>query len=284
MHFSSAAANYVAPPIAENINLASSAHLSLLHAWLHKHTLGLSASQRQSIKCILDFLEVSDLEDLYAIDEPALSYACAHKPASGAPGHFTIPDISRLRRVLCASNIPTFSQPQSTVQSTSSTPIAGVSCTMTNCKQLAKGDNDSCVPCDPIFSTPILGTPTPKRKWTIVRVVDLTERLNALVGTTRQHYNGHDYYTNEWPVVIKLLWVHLCEDTSLDCFWNWRDPTPVPIKKSWQRRTSTYPPEGADYFGVEYSCDFTTICGCPRKLRVLRSPHKFLFQIHLSEV
>jgi hypothetical protein len=241
MHFSSAVANYLAPPIAHNTNMASSVHLSLLDAWLHKHTCEFSASQMQSIQCILAFLEVTDLEDLYAIDEPTLSYACAHKPAPGAPGHFTIPDISRFRRVLCASTIPTFSQPRSTVQSMSSPPISGVSCSMTDCKQQAKGDIDSCVPCDPIFSTPIVGTHTPKRKWTLVRVVDLTERLNAHLGATRQHYNGHDYYTNEWPVFIKLLWVHVCEDTSLDCFWNWYDPTPVPAKTSWQSSTSAYP-------------------------------------------
>jgi hypothetical protein len=284
MHISSAVDNYVAPSIAHNSNMESSGHLSLLDAWLHKHTFELSATQRQSIQGILDFLEITNVEDLYAIDEPALSYACANKPAPGAPGHFTIPDISRFRRILCASNKTTSSQPQSTVQSLSTPPVSVGSCSMTDCKQQEKGDIHSCVPCDPIFSTPIVGTHTPKPKWTLVRVVDLTERLNAHLGATRQHYNGHDYYTNEWPVVIKLLWVHVCEDTSLDCFWNWHDPTPVPVKTSWHKSTSAFRREGADYFGVEYSCDFTTICGCPRKLRVLRSPHKFIFHIHLLNV
>jgi hypothetical protein len=284
MHCSSAVANCAAPPIAHNTQMSSSRPLSLLDDWLHKHTYEMSASQRQSIQCILDFLEVTDLEDLYAIDEPALSFACTNKPVPGARGHFSILDISRFRRVLCASNIPTFSQPRTTVQSMSSPAISGVSSSITECTQQAKGDNDTCVPCDPIFSTPIVATHTPPRKWTLVRVVDLTERLNAHLGPTRQHYNGHDYYNNEWPVVIKLLWVHICEDTSFDCFWNWHDPTPVPVKTSWHSSTSAYPREGPAYFGVEYSCDFTTICGCPRKLRVLRSPNTFLFQIHLLNV
>jgi hypothetical protein len=48
--------------------------------------------------------------------------------------------------------------------------------------------------------------------------------------------------------------------------------------------TSAYPPDGAAYFGVEYSCDFTTICGCPRKIRVLRSPQNSVFHIHLLNV
>ena len=62
MHFSSAVANCAAPPIAHNTHMASSSHLSLLDDWLHKHTYELSASQRQSKKCILDFLEVTYLE------------------------------------------------------------------------------------------------------------------------------------------------------------------------------------------------------------------------------
>jgi hypothetical protein len=35
-----------------------------LHRWLLKHTSHLSASQMHSIMCILDFLEVTNVEDL----------------------------------------------------------------------------------------------------------------------------------------------------------------------------------------------------------------------------
>ena len=118
-----------------------------------------------------------------------------------------------------------------------------------------------------------------------MRTIDLTERLNAHLGADRQYYNGGDYYTNEWPVVIKLLWPHICDDTAFECFWNWRDPTPVPVRLLWHKTATAYPPIGSAYFGVEYACDFVTVSGCPKKMKVLRSRGSdSIFELHLRSV
>ena len=50
----------------------------------------------------------------------------------------------------------------------------------------------------PVSSMPLANL---KDVWTLVHAINLTERLNTELGATRHHYNGLDYYTNEWPVV-----------------------------------------------------------------------------------
>ena len=63
------------------------------------------------------------------------------------------------------------------------------------------------VPClAPVSSLPAA---TLKGVWTLVHTINLTERLNTELGASRHHFNGLDYYTNEWPVVLQLL-SHIC--------------------------------------------------------------------------
>ena len=123
-----------------------------------------------------------------------------------------------------------------------------------------------------------------KDVWALVHTINLTERLNTELGATRHHYNGLDYYTNEWPVVEQLLFPYLREETAFDCFWNWHFPNPIPKKKGWHTSIAAYPPTGCTSFGVEYTCDFETVCGCPRMLRVLRSSDSHVFLLYLRNV
>ena len=138
------------------------------------------------------------------------------------------------------------------------------------------------VPClAPVSSLPAA---TLKGVWTLVHTINLTERLNTELGASRHHFNGLDYYTNEWPVVLQLLFPYLREETTFDCFWNWHYPNPIPKKKAWHTSSASYPPTGCTDFGVEYTCDFETVCGCPRMLRVLRSSDCGVFQLFLRNV
>ena len=133
----------------------------------------------------------------------------------------------------------------------------------------------------PVSSMPLANL---KDVWTLVHTINLTERLNTELGATRHHYNGLDYYTNEWPVVQQLLFPYLREETAFDCFWNWHYPNPIPKKKGWHTSIAAYPPTGCTHFGVEYTCDFETVCGCPRMLRVLRSSDSHVFLLYLRNV
>ena len=380
-------------------------------AWLALHASQYSERERTSLQLLLNFLEISELNDLLALDEQALTYACTHKPSLGDPRFFKIADVCRLRQVLSSSGIPNFRhlrtasitdrihdyQP-SLVLSTPhlSDSQSRFGCPTMTVSQLAapliakntfpnavatfilpKGTaaptstNQSFVPpcgaskpsftfsdyvvqpellsnqnCDSqsrlccptrtvsqsaapfiaqnTFTNPVAtfpstvtllpigtaGPPPPEEafvppwdaskasfispaaqrtprysEWTLVRTIDLTERLNAHLGADRLYYNGGDYYMKEWPVVIKLLWPHICDDTAFDCFWNWRDPTPVPVRLFWHKSATSYPPIGSASFGVEYACDFVTVSGCPNKMKVLRSRGSVsVFELHLRSL
>ena len=85
--------------------------------------------------------------------------------------------------------------------------------------------------------------------------------------------------------MLKLLWPHICTDTHFDCFWNWRHATPVPGRLNWPQSSASYPPSGSASFGVVYSCDFWTTCGCPQKLKVLRTNTcASMFQLYVQNV
>jgi hypothetical protein len=115
--------------------------------------------------CILDFLEVTNVVDLNAIDEPALTYACSHKPGPSAQGHFKMTDMCRLCRVLTLSNNPNFTQVQSLEQSQPSTyQIPSAPCGKSDIQYRAVGAVHITAPYEAIFSTPIVGAAIPKRK------------------------------------------------------------------------------------------------------------------------
>ena len=273
-------------------------------AWLALHASHFSVNERISLQLVLDFLEIDELNDLLALDEQALTYACTHKPSKGLPGFFKIADVCRLRQVLSSSEFPNFRHSGSTCtpdqrnETTSSTvlpipnlrdshspihSVPNVVGTIPNIVTLPPLSTRVPLPPDP-FSSPV-AHPIPRdNDWTLVRTINLTERLNAHLGTHRLYYNGRDYYMKEWPVVIKLLWPHICDDPTFDCFWNWRDPTPVPQRLAWHKTSCSYPPFGAAPFGVEYSCDFVTTCGCPKKMRVLRSRGNVSIFVNCVEV
>ena len=402
-------------------------------AWLALHASQYSERERTSLQLLLNFLEISELNDLLALDEQALTYACTHKPPLDDPRYFKIADVCRLRHILSSSDFPNFRHlrivsltdrrhdyqtslvhptpdpsdsqsrfgcpaitvsqlaasliaqntftnavatfrntvtllPKGTAESTPpnqyfvrpcgaslpscisdlptvrhpriaskterievyqpslvlSTPSFSDSqsrlcCptktvtqsagpliaqnTFTNAVAtfpntvtlLPKGtaqptppDESFVPPCDASkasFISPIAQRTPRYSEWTLVRTVDLTERLNAHLGADRLYYNGGDYYTKEWPVVIKLLWPHICDDTAFDCFWNWRDPTPVPVRLFWHKSATSYPPIGSASFGVEYACDFVTVSGCPKKMQVLRScGSASVFELHLRSL
>jgi hypothetical protein len=402
-------------------------------AWLALHASQYSERERTSLQLLLNFLEISELNDLLALDEQALTYACTHKPSLGDPRFFKIADVCRLRHVLSSSGIPNFRHlrtasitdrihdyqpslvlstphlsdsqsrfgcptmtvsqlaapliakntfpnavatfrktvtllPKGTAAPTSTnqsfvppcgaskpsfifnvpnvrhSSIAGIteriddyhpSLVLTT-PALSDSQSRLCCPTRTVsqsaapfiaqntFTNPVAtfpstvtllpigtaGPPPPEEayvppwdaskasfispaaqrtprysEWTLVRTIDLTERLNAHLGADRLYYNGGDYYTKEWPVVIKLLWPHICDDTAFDCFWNWRDPTPVPVRLFWHKSATSYPPIGSASFGVEYACDFVTVSGCPKKMKVLRSRGSVsVFELHLRSL
>ena len=282
-------------------------------AWLHIFAAQFSPARRTSLSHLMKFLEISDVSDLAALDEQTLTFASTHKPQAGLPGHFTLMDICRFRQVLASCHFPNFSSatsagivlrqdPQSSTTSSTNachtlrpspcTINSGLgTVTITPPSYMVDSAIQIQLPspsanCDnTLFLTPVAERQTRTCQWTLVKTIDLTELLNSHLGEQRLPSNGCDYYTNEWPIVVKLLWPSICHNTEFDCFWNWRDPTPVPQKLYWHKITSTFPPTGSTHFGVEYACDFVSICGCPKKLRVLRSPQKTsVFQLHINTV
>jgi hypothetical protein len=300
-------------------------------AWLALHASHYSERDRTSLQLVLNFLEISELNDLLAIDEQALNYACTHKPSLGAAGFFKIADVCRLRQVLSSSNFPNFRHPKSASTTKRKdefqssivhpTPDLSDSHSRLRCPTItvsqpaanliaqhiftnAVAPSVTLVPLDTadppppdhsflptfgaskaLFISPVAQRTPRYSEWTLVRTIDLTERLNAHLGADRQYYNGGDYYMNEWPVVIKLLWPHICDDTAFDCFWNWHDPTPVPVRLFWHKSATSYPPIGSAPFGVEYACDFETVSGCPKKMKVLRSRASVsIFELHLRSL
>jgi hypothetical protein len=262
------------------------------------------------MSCLMDFLELVDVSDLSALDEHALTYASLHKPQRGQQGHFGLMDICRFRHVMELCNYPYFNitpnAPTTTqtyshdipfVSGTATTPMSHVldSHHHQSSSTSSQSTPSLLLPCplhttpscgeQHTFRTPIIDTITHKAQWTLVKTVDISERLQAHLGDDRHYYNGLEYYKHEWPIVLKLLWPHICADTNFDCFWNWRDPTPVPCKLNWQKSAASYPPSGNASFGVVYCCDFWTTCGCPKKLKVLRTATcPFIFQLHVQNV
>ena len=282
-------------------------------AWLEINASQFSPAQRTSLSYLLKFLEISDVSDLAALDEQTLTFASIYKPQVGLPGHFTLMDICRLRKVLAFCHFPNFSSatsaglvlrqdPQSSTPSSTNgcnalrpsictidsglgtVTITPPSDIVDSAVQLQLPTPHDCSD-NALFRTPVALRQTGTCQWTLVKTIDVTELLQSQLGEQRHPCNGCDYYTKEWPIVEKLLWPSICSNTEFDCFWNWRDPTPIPEKLKWHKMTSTYPPAGSAYFGVEYACDFLSVCGCPMKLRVLRSPQKSsVFQLHIRTV
>ncbi len=54
----------------------------------------------------------------------------------------------------------------------------------------------------PIFRTPIVDTISHKAQWSLVKTVDISERLHAHLGDNRHYYDGLDDYKHEWPIVL----------------------------------------------------------------------------------
>ncbi len=227
-------------------------------AWLQIHASMFTPAQRTSMSYHMDFLELFDVSDLNAVDEQALTYASTHRPHRDQPGHFGLMDICRFRRVMELHHNPHFKisdNAQTTIQidshaiplvsGQSTSPMNDIRGFQHPHASFSSSESPArvLVPChlhgtpssgDPhIFRTPILETMPHKVQWILVKTVDISERLQAHLGDDRHYYYGLDYYKNEWPIVLKLLWPHICADTQFDCFWNWRDPTPVPCKLNW---------------------------------------------------
>jgi hypothetical protein len=274
-------------------------HIMRWDAWLEDHARMFTPSHRTNMSYLMEFLELLlDDSDLNALDEQALTYASTHKPKRGEPGHFGLMDICRLRHVLELCNYPNFQRtaiaqptmqidrhglndipefhPQSSSSSLLSPPTRLLPCHLQTSPYCSEPHT---------FRTPIVSTITVKAQWSLVKTADISERLQAHLGDERHYSNGLDYYKHEWPIVLKLLWPHICADTQFDCFWNWRDPTPVPRKLNWQKCSALFPLSSVASFGVVFGCDFGSICGCPQKLKVLRSPTcASIFQLHIQNV
>jgi hypothetical protein len=229
------------------------------------------------------------ISDLNAVDEQALTYVSTHKPQRGQPGHFWLMDICRFRHVMELCNNPNFKMTQKaqTTMDIDSHAIPFVSGRATTPMkdlhefphpQSSSSSSQSppllLLPChlhispssgEPhIFRTPIVDTIPHKAQWSLVKTVDISERLQAHLGDDRHYYNGLEYYKHEWPIVLKLLWPHICADTQFDCFWNWRDPIPIPCKLNWPKFSASFPPSDNAFFRVIFGCDFGSICGCPQ--------------------
>ncbi len=68
--------------------------------WLDDMDTLLTPLNRTSTGNVLRFLGVRTIDDLFAIDEPALTFAAANRPESHASLGFSILDVSKLRVLL----------------------------------------------------------------------------------------------------------------------------------------------------------------------------------------
>jgi hypothetical protein len=171
---------------------------------------------------LMDFLELVDVSDLNAVDEQVLTYVSSHKPQRGQPGHFGLMDICHFQRVMKLFNFPHVKNtenaqttmqidshaiplvsgrlttpmndlhgsqhPQSSSSSSQSPPILLLPCHLHGTPSSGEPN---------IFCTPVLDTIPQEPQWTLVKTVDISERLQAHLGYDRHYFNGLDYYQHE---------------------------------------------------------------------------------------